>query len=93
MLVDIEVDELTERLDGVERVQVKPLMLQCSPPGLDQGVGERDLGLRDHAPESSGVDEFVNGRSSILYTGVGEQGGGVLRVRNRFAGLEENLQL
>ena len=73
MFVDIETDEATERGRGVERVQVKPLVLERSPPRFDQGVREGDLGLCEHTPEYAGVDEFLDGSRAVLDASVGEQ--------------------
>ncbi len=43
VLFNIERDEVFDCGDRVERVQVQPLVLQCPPPSLDQGVREADL--------------------------------------------------
>ena len=38
VLVDIEDHQLPNRGNRVERVQIQPLVLEHSPPGLDQRV-------------------------------------------------------
>ena len=60
MFADVERDESTDRRDGIECVQVEPLVLDCSPPELDQGVGARDLGLGEHTAEHTAFDELLD---------------------------------
>ena len=63
----VERDESTDRSDSVERVEVKPLVFESSPPRLDQGIGEGDFGLRQNAPQSACVDEFVDCGVEVLH--------------------------
>ena len=74
VLVDVVFDQRLQRADRIERVQVEPLVLEDSPPRLDEGVGERDLGLGQKSPQESGLDQFVDGSVEVLDTTVGEQG-------------------
>ncbi|MFV1959984.1 MAG: hypothetical protein ACC662_11305, partial [Planctomycetota bacterium] len=78
VLLDVERDEPSYPGDGVERVQEEPVVLQASPPGLDQGVREADLGLGQHAAQQTGRDHVIDGTIAVLDTAVGEE-------RRRFA--------
>ena len=49
VLVDIEGDQVPHGGDRIERVQVQPLVLDHSPPGLDQRVRESDFRLCKNA--------------------------------------------
>ena len=49
VLLDVELDEAPDLGDRVELVQEEPVVLEASPPCLDERVGEPDLGLREHA--------------------------------------------
>ncbi len=51
VFLNVERHESVNRLGRVKRVQVEPLMFERSPPRLDQGIGESDLGLRQDTPE------------------------------------------
>ena len=44
VLLDIEPDETLQCTDGVETIQVQPLVLERSPPRLDEGVRVGDDG-------------------------------------------------
>src|SRR5437867_768450 len=56
VFLDVERDEPPERRDGVERVEVEPLVLERSPPGLDHRVRESDLGHRKEASKDTRAD-------------------------------------
>ncbi len=92
VFADIEIDKPTERLDGVEGVQVEPLVLERSPPRLYHRVRECDFRLRQDTSEDAGVDELVDRRRSVLYTRVGEDGRWLVRSGGRLAGFNENLE-
>ena len=66
VFLDVERDESTDRSESVERVEVEPLVLENSPPRLDQGIGESDFGLRQDTPESTSVDEFADRGVDVL---------------------------
>ncbi|MDJ0872619.1 MAG: hypothetical protein QNJ87_12730, partial [Gammaproteobacteria bacterium] len=48
-------------------------MLECTPPGLDQGVREADIPQRRHTTQQPGDDDFVHAGVDILDTGVSDQ--------------------
>ena len=50
VLGHVELDQISEHGYCLERVEVKPLMLQASPPSFDQGIGEGDLSLPMRTP-------------------------------------------
>jgi hypothetical protein len=75
VLLDVERDELPERREAVERVEVEPLVLERSPPGLDHRVRERDLGHRKEASKDTRVDEVIDSHVEVLDAAVGEEGG------------------
>ena len=61
VLLDVERHEFLNVRDGVESVQIQPLMLQNAPLGFDQGIGKIALGLRQDAFQDPGCDHFVHG--------------------------------
>jgi hypothetical protein len=38
VLAYVKTNEFSDRIDGVKRVEIKPLMFQDSPPGFDQRI-------------------------------------------------------
>ena len=70
MLVDIEGNQVPHGGGRVERVQVQPLVLDHSPPGLDQRVRESDFRLCKNAFQQPGLDELVDRRVKVLDTTV-----------------------
>lgn len=58
-------------LDGVEGVEVEPLMLEGSPPRLDHRVRFGDLDLGENAVEAFGQEDSVDGGVDVLDAGVG----------------------
>ena len=60
VLVDIERHQLPDCGNRVEGVQIQPLVLEHSPPGLDQRVGECDFRLCKNAFQQSGLDDLVD---------------------------------
>ncbi len=79
MLVDRECDQVPDGCNRVERVQVQPLVLEHSPPGLDQGVRECDFRLCKNALQHSGLDELVDRQVKVLDTPVNQQHGFIRR--------------
>ena len=51
VLIDIERNELSHGFDGVEVVQVQPLMLEHLPPCFDHAVGKLHVDLGANAFE------------------------------------------
>ena len=81
VLFDIERDELLNRADCIERVQIEPLMFEHAPPGLDERVGKRDLRYGEKPIQEAGLDQFIDRLIEILDTSVHEQRGlGVLQM-------------
>jgi len=54
--LDIERDEPSHGLDVIEGIEVEPLVLERSPPGLDQGVREAYIPQRQHTAQQAGDD-------------------------------------
>ncbi len=92
VLVHVEGDQRLKRADGVERVQVQPLMFQRTPPRFDHRVGIRDLGHREKPCEEPGINQFVDSAVMVFASTVGEQGGllaqGHARARKELAELQ-----
>ena len=88
VLVDIEPDQFLHGADGVERVQVQPLVLEHPPPGFDQGIGIGDFRASQNAMEQPRMDEFIDRPVEVLSASVGQQGGGAVlqALRRRRAG-------
>ena len=78
MLLDIEADQFLHRADGVERVEVQPLVLEHPPPGFDQGIGIRDFRASQNAVEQPRMDEFIDRPVDVLGASVGQHGGGAM---------------
>ena len=70
VLLNVERDEFLECRYGVELVQVEPLVLERSPPGLDHGIRERDFGLCQHAAKEARVDEVIELGVDVLDSGI-----------------------
>ena len=70
MFLNVEIDESFDGGDAVERVQVKPLVLQRSPPRFDERVRETDLGHRKESLQRAGLDEFVDLAVDVLDASV-----------------------
>ena len=90
MLVDVEGDELPYRLDTIERVQIQPLVLQDSPPGLDQRIGEGDICHRQESSERAGLDQIVDVRVEVLDTAVEKKGGWFLGLGDVTRGVQKH---
>ena len=73
MLIHIERDQLFETADRVKRVQVQPLVFECSPPGFDKRVGERDVGLGEKPLEEPRIDQLIDGSVEVLNAAVNEE--------------------
>ncbi len=73
VFVHVERDQLLERADRVERVQVQPLVFDRSPPRFDERVGKRDLGHGQKSSQQPGVDQFVDGTVEVLDSAVGQE--------------------
>lgn len=87
---DVERDESLKRRNRVERVEIEPLMLQRSPPGLNHGVREGDLDHRKESSRNARADEFIDLRVGVLDTGIGEEGGWPGGRNDTARNLEEN---
>lgn len=90
VLGDVERDEAAEPGERVEWVEEEPLVLQGAPPGLDQRVGEADLGHGEDALEEARLDEGVDGAVGVLDAAVGEEGRRGRRAVDALAGLHED---
>jgi len=75
VLVDIECNQVPHGGGRVERVQVQPLVLDHSPPGLDQRVRESDFHLCKNAFQQPGLGELVDRRVKVLDTTVDQHHG------------------
>ena len=60
MLVDVKVDQLFQRADRVQAVEVQPLMLERPPPRLNKRIGKSDLRLSKQTLQQSRLDQPVN---------------------------------
>ncbi len=74
VLFHVERDKFLESTDRIERIQEQPLVLECSPPGFDERVGERDVGLGEKPLEESRIDQLINGTVEVLDAAVNEEG-------------------
>ena len=74
VLVHVEGDQVLNRADGIERVQIQPLMLQRTPPRFDHRVGIRDIRHGEKPCEESGINQFVDSAVMVLDATVGEHG-------------------
>ncbi len=73
VLVHIERNQLLHRVDGVEGVQVQPLVFEHSPPRLDQRVGVGDFGHGEEPSENPRFDQLIDGTVEVLDTTVREK--------------------
>ena len=81
MLFDVERDEILDRADRVECVQIEPLMFEHAPPGLDERVGKRDLRHGQKPIQDAGPDQLIDFYIEVLDTSVDEQRGfGILQM-------------
>ena len=87
VLVHVESDQVLNRADGIERVQIQPLMLQRSPPRFDHRVGIRDIRHGEKPFQESGFNQFVDSAVMVLAAAVGEQGR--LVAEETFRGLDQ----
>jgi len=79
VLLEEEGDQRFEMSHGVERVQVEPLMLERSPPSLDDRIRPGDLDLRQNAAELRGAESGVHRVVDVLDAGVGDDCGASVR--------------
>jgi len=54
------------------------LVLEHPPPGLDQGIGVRDVDARQNAMKQPRTDEFIDRPVEVLGASVGQQGGSAM---------------
>jgi|GEM_PF-2777157 hypothetical protein len=87
VLVHVEGNQRLKRADGVERVQIQPLMLQRTPPRFDHRVGIRDLRHGEKPFQKSGFNQFVDSAVMVLDATVGEHGG--LVAEETFRGVDQ----
>ena len=70
VLFNEELHQGAQSCEGIQRVEIQPLMLERAPERLNHGVGEADVDLRENAvkagAEKGGVDRAVD----VLHTGV-----------------------
>ena len=73
VLFNEELHQGAQSCEGIQRVEVQPLMLERAPERLNHGVGEADVDPRENAvkagAEKGGVDPAVD----VLHTGVSIQ--------------------
>ena len=70
MLFDVEPDQFPNRADCIERVQIKPLMFEHAPPGLDERIGKRDLRHGQKPIQEAGLDQLIDRYIEVLDTSV-----------------------
>ncbi len=73
VLAHIERNEFPHRVDGVEGVQVQPLVFEHSPPRLDQRVGVGDLGHGEKSLEETRIDQLIDGTVEVFDSTVREK--------------------
>jgi hypothetical protein len=61
--------------DGVERVQIQPLVLEHAPPGFDQKIRIRDFGASQNATKQPRMDEFIDNPVEVLSATVNQHRG------------------
>jgi len=74
VLIHIERDQLLETADRVKCIRVQPLVFERSPPGFDERVGERDVGLGEKPLKESRIDQLINRTVEVLDTAANEEG-------------------
>ena len=48
-------------------------MLECSPPGFDERVGEGNISLGEKSSEHAGIDQLIDGTVVVLNAAVNQE--------------------
>ena len=85
-----KVDEGSKSFDGIKRVQVKPVVFERSPKGLDHGVGLCDVNLCEHAAKAGLKECGVDGSVDVFNAGICHDGGCGSAGAKVLAGFDQN---
>jgi len=70
VLFNEELHQGAQSCEGIQRVEVQPLMLERAPERLNHGVGEADVDLRENAVEAGAEKGSIDCAVDVLHTGV-----------------------
>jgi hypothetical protein len=77
MLLDVESDETFDGGEGVEAVEVQPVVFEGAPPGFDHRIREGDFDLSEDAAEMSEAQECIDVAVDVLDAGIGNDRCGI----------------
>ena len=85
-----KVDEGPKSFDGIERVQVEPVVFKRSPKGFDHGIRLGDVNLGEDAAKAGLNECGVDGSVDVFNAGICYDGGCVSACAKVLAGFDQD---